>query len=101
VGESDFHQLKKDQSILVEFPLFADHLIETILLCNDHFTGITGSNGTNTTATRTSKSVFNAKLDTTEEKFSIIEVNSFKQITHISLKVSIFILYQPYVFDSL
>lgn len=73
VGESDFHQLKKEQSILVEFPVFAENLIELILLCSKNVPQ--GS------------SHFSAHLDTTEERFSIVESNVFKQITHIALKL--------------
>ena len=33
VGEQDFHHLKRDQALLVEFPVFPSKLIELIELC--------------------------------------------------------------------
>ena len=43
MGEQDFHHLKRDQAILVEFPVFPSKFIELIDLCL-HSTSISSSN---------------------------------------------------------
>lgn len=78
IGESDFHILKKEQSILVDFSVFSDHLIQLFHSVSHH--------------PIKSSSAFTIQLNTIEDKFSIIESNVFKQITHISLKVLSFYL---------
>lgn len=70
VGEQDFHLLKKDQSILVDFPMFASNLIELLNLCREKQEG---------------QSHFTAKLELASGIFSIIETNSFKKNVLISL----------------
>ena len=90
VGESDFHTLKREQAILIDFPVFAEHLIELVIAC-----GGKRDTSENVSSLLSSSSAMNkmpsschAKLDTAEERFSIFESNAFKQITHISLKVN-------------
>ena len=81
IGESDFHILKKEQSILVDFSVFSDHLIQLFQSINQQIPS-------------KSSSAFTIQLNTIEDKFSIIESNVFKQITHISLKVLLFLNHQ-------
>ncbi|KAJ1436086.1 hypothetical protein B484DRAFT_262960 [Ochromonadaceae sp. CCMP2298] len=78
VGEADFHQLKRDQSILVEFNVFPLKLIELIELC------LYGPTDPSPTGDHSS-STYIAKLDTVSCVFSVVEANKFKQLTHISL----------------
>lgn len=103
MGEQDFHHLKRDQAILVEFPVFPSKFIELIDLCL-HSATITSPNygfGSNSMsgnlASSSSVSVhdisnhntsqFSARLDQTSGVFSIVESNMFKQLTHISLQL--------------
>ena len=83
VCESDFHQLKRDQSILVEFNVFPTKLIELLDLC----TPLSNHHDPNQPPSNISSSAFTVKLDETTGVFSIIESNMFKQITHISLQL--------------
>eukprot|EP01038_Epipyxis_sp_PR26KG_P013519 gene13519-18137_t len=89
VGEQDFHSLKREQAILVEFNVFPLKLIELIELCL-HSTNMS-NNLIETKSMHTvmsfdnSPSTFIAKMDITTGIFSIIEANVFKQLTHISL----------------
>lgn len=97
VGEQDFHILKRDQSILVDFNVFPLKLIELIQLClQTHQTQAeessenkSSSEGPGLTATAFDNSIatFVAKLDTSGENgiLSLVEANKFKQLTHISL----------------
>ena len=107
VGENDFHILKRDQSILVDFETFPLKLIELIRLCllnnssaerisnednsNSNSNGPepdkSKSNANKLVAFDNSAVTFIAKLDTSGENgvFSVVEANRFKQLTHISL----------------
>ncbi len=100
VGEQDFHLLKKDQALLVEFPVFPTKMVDLLQLCLEseqsqrlaasRATGDSealaenidhNANGSNAPST------FIAKLDTTSGVFSVVELNEFKQLTHISLQM--------------
>lgn len=93
IGEQDFHNLKREQSILVDFSLFPAKLIELLDLCissqHEILTQNQDSlNGPILAASSTlnhTMSSFCAKLDQSIGLFSIIESNRFKQLTHISL----------------
>jgi spindle assembly abnormal protein 6 len=107
VGEQDFHLLKRDQALLVEFPVFPTKIVELLQSCLDsqekleqlHEASkkdISGDENTdnnineNTTHHSPAShetSSFIAKLDTASGIFSIIEMNEFKQLTHISLQM--------------
>ena len=111
VGEQDFHYLKRDQAILVEFPVFPSKFIELIDLClqsnaTSHSTALnTINSNTSTTISSTSTnnenhnlssshfssttltSNFSARLDEITGIFSIVEANMFKHLTHISLQL--------------
>lgn len=113
VGEQDFHILKRDQSILVEFNVYPMKLIELLELCLIGTPSLLIMNTNNTShndttnnsnrlqsvlsssspvanhnvfaALDSSTSTFIAKLDLTTGIFSVVEANKFKQLTHISL----------------
>jgi spindle assembly abnormal protein 6 len=98
VGEQDFHHLKRDQSLLVEFLVFPSKLIELIELClNSNANSTTNSNtGSADSLSNTSNSqslleynssIFTANLDMAGGALTIVESNKFKQLTHISLQL--------------
>ena len=88
VGEQDFHLLKRDQDLLVEFPVFPSKLVELIDLCikseNGEELSQEGATDTNSVSAKT-HTKFVAKLDTNTGVLSVVEMNMFKQLTHISL----------------
>ena len=98
VGEQDFHHLKRDQSLLVEFPVFPSKMIELIELClnlnsssNNH-TNSCGSQQASSSSSMLnvseySSSTFTANLEMTSGVFTIVESNKFKQLTHITLQL--------------
>lgn len=111
IGEQDFHLLKRDQALLVEFPVFPTKMVDLLNLCidsenkascnddidnddnnddnnninNDIIAAANSNSNTNTNTNDQSKYI--AKLDTNNGIFSIIECNNFKQLTHISLSL--------------
>lgn len=114
VGEQDFHQLKRDQSILVDFSIFPNMFIELMNNCvtaasKDNTNHINNknseententenkNNNNNNTTTTTNISTnnngeevppFMARINESTGVFSVIECNNFKQITHISLQL--------------
>lgn len=98
VGEQDFHHLKRDQSLLVEFLVFPSKLIELIELClnsNANSTSNTNSSNvdslSNTSNSQSlleyNSSIFTANLDMAGGALTIVESNKFKQLTHISLQL--------------
>lgn len=101
VGEQDFHQLKRDQSILVEFAVFPTKMIELLTLCIQsslNSTNFIDPSISSTISSPTSpyhsdnqinlgSSLFTAKLDTVSGVLSLVESNMFKNLTHISLQM--------------
>ena len=95
VSEQEFHILKREQSILVEFNVYPTKLIELLELClignpSSVFLGDPTISLNNVThgflaSLDSSTSTFIAKLDTATGIFSVVEANKFKQLTHISL----------------
>jgi hypothetical protein len=87
VGEQDFHHLKRDQSLLVEFPVFPSKLIELIELCMGSM-AVGGAAAPSTMVLGDSYlSSFSANMDTNTGVFAVVEANRFKQLTHISLQL--------------
>jgi len=90
VGEQDFHLLKRDQSLLVEFNVFPTKLIELVELC---FAGESSQAQTQAQAQQqdaaatTQQSSYMPKLDVSTGVLSVVETNMFKQLTHISLQL--------------
>lgn len=98
VGEQDFHHLKRDQSLLVEFPVFPSKLIELIELClncsssNNHSNVVAGSGSSGgehytSNSSEYNSSTFTANLEISSGLLAIVESNKFKQLTHISLQL--------------
>jgi spindle assembly abnormal protein 6 len=90
IGENDFHHLKRDQAILVDFPIFPSKLIELIDLCQGSSTSTVRpphSLYSEASAVSSPAAQFSARLDTGTGIFSIVESNVFKQLTHISLQL--------------
>jgi spindle assembly abnormal protein 6 len=98
VGEQDFHLLKKDQALLVEFPVFPTKMVDLLQLCLDsESTDRAAADAANAVDDGSEDSVaesipggastFVCKLDTASGVFSIVELNEFKQLTHISLQM--------------
>lgn len=90
VGEQDFHHLKRDQSLLVEFLVFPSKLIELIELClnsNENHTESLSNTSNSQNSSEYSSSIFTANLDMTGGALTIVELNKFKQLTHISLQL--------------
>eukprot|EP00605_Chrysophyceae_sp_TOSAG23-4_P001100 GSChrysophyteH1.ASY1.ANO1.1206.1 assembled CDS len=94
VGEQDFHLLKRDQALLVEFPVFPTKMVELLNLCLESEERESMNEDTEKTENEEdnqhhldTRSSFIAKLDTANGVFSVIEMNEFKQLTHISLQM--------------
>jgi spindle assembly abnormal protein 6 len=98
VGEQDFHHLKRDQSLLVEFPVFPSKMIELIELClnlssssnnykNSCGSQQAGSSSSSVNIPEFNSSTFTANLEMTGGVFTIVESNKFKQLTHITLQL--------------
>ena len=75
VGETDYHQLKHDQSLVVNFDVFPSKLIALIDQCVSFQTSSSSS----------LLSTFNVHLDKHSGILSVTETNGFKQLTHLSL----------------
>lgn len=76
IGEYDFHNLKREQSIIVDFQAFPAKLIGLLKICSQD-SNIRGN----------SSSVFSTKLDGSSGLFSVVESNEFKNLVHISLQL--------------
>jgi spindle assembly abnormal protein 6 len=98
VGEQDFHHLKRDQSLLVEFPVFPSKMIELIELClnlsnsSNNYKNSSGSQQAGSSSSlhnvpEYNSSTFTANLEMTCGVFTIVESNKFKQLTHITLQL--------------
>jgi len=77
VGEHDFHLLKRDQSLLVEFNVFPTKLIELVEQCF----------AAESQAQESGFQSYMPKLDLATGVLSVVETNMFKQLTHISLQL--------------
>lgn len=77
IGEYDFHNLKREQSILVDFLAFPGKLIALMKTCI-HCSADQQS---------CSASSFATTLDANSGLFSIVESNEFKNLTHLSLQL--------------
>jgi spindle assembly abnormal protein 6 len=104
VGEEDFHELKRDQALLVDFDTFPRKFIELLDRCASGDPGIS-TNGaaqppsSEAPSSRDSSPLFVARLETdggavpskggASSKWaalSIVETNPFKQLTHLALQ---------------
>ena len=108
IGEQEFPNFKRDQSIIVDFKMFPVKMIELIQLCLQNHANpnisikqnelescedsISGTSSHLGFAFDNSPATFSAKLDLSNPKcgvFSIVESNRFKQLTHISLMMKL------------
>lgn len=85
VGEQDFHNLKREQSLLVDFTVFPAKMIELLELCRKDSSAL--SQSVSQDGLVAAPSSFIAKLDTITGLLSVVETNMFKQLTHISLQM--------------
>lgn len=76
IGEYDFHNLKREQSIIVDFQAFPAKLIGLLKICSQDSNSRGNSN-----------SIFSTKLDGNSGLFSVVESNEFKNLVHISLQL--------------
>jgi spindle assembly abnormal protein 6 len=106
VGEQDFHGLKRDQSILVDFNVFPTMFIELLNQCttvasyipdNSANSGSSGeaesgsSKPKNDTSANNNTSPnhnqFMLRLDEASGYLSVLEINTFNSFSHISLQL--------------
>jgi len=76
IGEQEFHIIKTDQSLLIDFQQFLSMFIELIELCKEY----------DNQQTPKYICVFH-QLSITDGVLKIVESNNFKQLIHISLKI--------------
>ncbi len=81
MSETEFHLLKKEQSLLVDFSTFPANLVELLDSCID----ATSSQQTHDMHTPRFVAVMNL-LNNPSSVFSILETNPFKYLKHIELK---------------
>ena len=72
-SEQDFHLLKREQNLLIEFNVFSAKVIELLSLCKDN--------------EETENKAFILTLDVVNGLLSIVEINKFKQLNHICLQM--------------
>jgi len=84
VGEQDFHALKREQSILVDFSLFPGMFIQLLEHCAAVSSSPVGGADEDDGA---DASAFLARINQTTGVFSVVEANNFKQITHIGIQM--------------
>ena len=89
IGENDFSNLKREQSLLVDFNIFPSKIIELLEHCSPNVKSHSQSSihGVHLASTQDMSSSFIVKLDATTGVLSIVETNLFKQLTHISLQM--------------
>lgn len=89
VGEDDYHQLKHDQRLRVDFKVFPRQFIELLESCSSS----AGENSNSSThkVQGSGQGYFLARLETQvvggggHSCFSLVETNHFKELTHLSL----------------
>jgi len=78
VGEGDFHALRREHALLVDFLAFPEHFVDLLEKCERG-----GSGG---------ESTFEARLERTgsggQAAFAVVEANRFKRVTHVALAVA-------------
>ena len=80
IGEHDFHNLKRDQHIVVDFLGFPTKFIGLIDMCVKHQTQKRDERSSSTS------SHFMTKLNLTTGVLSIVEVNEFNHVSHLNLQ---------------
>jgi spindle assembly abnormal protein 6 len=80
VNEADFHELKNDQSLLVDFMAFPNKFIELLESCLEEV-------ASSSDAAPSFLAVLDTQTkDTQSSLLSIVETNKFKHLTHLSLR---------------
>eukprot|EP01041_Mallomonas_annulata_P010925 gene10925-22808_t len=92
IGESDFHTLRREQSLLVDFNVFPAKVIDLLTLCTNYgsrnsYGAIEQQQQVLINKSNEQQSSFSAKLDAASGQLSIIEANMFKQLVHITLSL--------------
>jgi len=85
LGEGDFHNLKSEQRLLVDFQAFPSQLVELLRRCMD-----TAASPSGAARSSTSSLSMLACLDCSsggESTFSIVESNQLRELTYIALKL--------------
>eukprot|EP00746_Dinoflagellata_sp_MGD_P157655 gnl/MRDRNA2_/MRDRNA2_86276_c0_seq1.p1 gnl/MRDRNA2_/MRDRNA2_86276_c0~~gnl/MRDRNA2_/MRDRNA2_86276_c0_seq1.p1 ORF type:complete len:663 (+),score=169.74 gnl/MRDRNA2_/MRDRNA2_86276_c0_seq1:136-2124(+) len=80
VGEGDFHALKSEQRLLVDFQTFPSRLVDLLQNCLD----AAGKNCDGGASGPRMLAVFTCTGN--DGTFSVVESNQFKELTHIALK---------------
>jgi len=79
LGEGDFHMLKSEQHLLVDFQTFPLQLAELLRCCTE---------AQNTTKGSTLRRIARLECSSSGESlFSIVESNQFRELTHIALRL--------------
>ena len=92
VSEEDFHDLKRDQSLLVDFASFPSKFVELLKLCGgvdmpvDSSTVDIENACPNRNPSRSLKFFSVLTLADGNPVFKVVEANQFKQLTHLSLR---------------
>lgn len=96
LGEGDFHTLKSEQRLLVDFQSFPAQLVELLRRCMDSGRPLRG-NGAGATASQVSVVASGAEAlrmlaclecsASGDSTFSIVESTQFRELTHISLRL--------------
>jgi spindle assembly abnormal protein 6 len=87
IGEHDFHNLKREQHIVVDFLGFPAKFIAMVELCFRHQQRQAERNsGGDSAVSRDHASHFVTKLNLTSGILSIVEVNEFNHVSHLNLQ---------------
>lgn len=92
VSEEDFHDLKRDQSLLVDFASFPAKFVELLELCRGvneaakHNTGGAENRCPNERPAAGLKFFAVLAVADGNPVFKVVEANQFKQLTHLSLR---------------
>lgn len=86
IGEDDFYALRRDQNLVIDFGRFPFKLVELLQRCQ------LSANGGDSSSNSTGQFYAYLIVPSTEEKaprqLAITEVNSLRQITHLTLKLA-------------
>ena len=82
VGEGDFHELRREHALLVDFLSFPTHFVDLLGKCEGSSLGAAEAPG--------AASRFGCALERgagTPGTFAVVEANAFKRVTHVALKL--------------
>ena len=95
VGEGDFHELRREHALLVDFLTFPQHFIELLKHCEAkgddastfHCALERGNCASGSSSSAIAKGGDNAQYGPPNAKFAVVEANRFKRVTHVALGV--------------